>query len=126
MPYYDPATAESAEDYYLGVAADLVQRFAPVPDPEPADYAEKAERAERGIFDWLSSTQGGSLTSVSGAPGSLSFAQLSTVRSIVKDALGIYYIGGAPVDIRRKKAEVDPYFYITPFELRGPYYSYYR
>lgn len=91
MAYYDPATAESEEDFYLAVAEMWVQRLAPVPDPEPVDYADKAERAERLLYNYLSSTQGGSLTSVSASAGSLSFAQKSEVKALVRSTMGPYY-----------------------------------
>lgn len=91
-PYYDPVTAESVEDFYLGVAADMVQRLAPVPDPVPSDYEVKAARAERLLFDYLAGTQGASLTSVSGDPGSLSFTDIDKVKAIVRSSMGSYYV----------------------------------
>lgn len=94
MAYYNPATAESEEDFYLGVASEMVQRFAPVPDPLPVDYAQKAERAERLLFNYLSSTQGASLTSVSAEAGSLSFTDVDTTKAIIRQSMGKYYTAG--------------------------------
>lgn len=102
MGYYFPAAGESVEDFYLGVAAAMVQRFAPVPDPEPADYAERAERAERLLYDYLSSTQGGALTSVSASAGSLGFAQMAAVKALVRDTMGSYYTSGFRSDYIRR------------------------
>ena len=94
MPYFDPATAESEEQHYLKVAADLVQRYAPVPDPEPADYAAKAARAERILLGYLQNTSGGQFSSLSGKAGSLSFRELKAIREVVSGAMGDYYTGG--------------------------------
>ena len=93
MPYYDPETAESTEDFYLGIAADTLQRLAPAPDPLPTPdtYSPRAARGERLLYDYLSSTQGAGITSVSGDPGSVSFASMSAIRDIVRGAMGTYY-----------------------------------
>ncbi len=91
MPYYDPQTAESEEQHYLKLAADEVQRLAPAPNPVTADYTARAARAERLLLTYLSNTQGGSLSSVSGRAGSLSFVQMDVVQRIVRAEMGQYY-----------------------------------
>lgn len=102
MPYFDPVTAESEDAHYLKVAADLVQRFAPVPDPVPGDYAAKAARAERLLLNYLTSTSGGLLTSASISAGSLSFADIKVVKGIVRTTMVPYYTAGqfstAPIE----------------------------
>lgn len=98
MPYSalndarDPALLEEA---YHGAAADAVQRWAPAPVtiPVPDMYSARAARAEMLVFDYLRQTSGGVLTgkSLSGL-GSKSFAgDMSTIKAIVKDAMGAYY-----------------------------------
>lgn len=95
MPYYDPATAESEEQHYLNVAADIVADLAPPPDSETTEYQDKAARAERLLLNYLSSTSGASLTSVGGRSGSLSFTQMEAVRNIVASSMSAYYTGGS-------------------------------
>lgn len=96
MPYYDPATAETEEQHYLKVAADLVQRLAPAPTTVTADYTAKAARAERLLLGYLKATSGGVLSgkSLSGVT-SKSFADAAGVRRIVAQSMGGYYTGGA-------------------------------
>ncbi len=96
MPYFNPATAESEEALYLGVAADVVQQLAPAPDPVPADYPARAARAERLLLGWLRATRGGVLTSksVSGV-ASKAYAKNPEVRALVASAMGPHYAGAA-------------------------------
>jgi hypothetical protein len=98
-PYYDPATAESEQAHYLAVAADLVQRLAPAPDPlpDPDTYSPRAARAERLLLNYLTQTKGGTLSAkggIPGAAGSKTFASEPAVRAIVKGVMGDYYTGG--------------------------------
>lgn len=96
-PYFDPATAEPVEQHYRHVAGELVQSWAPAPDPEPADYPTKAARAERLVYDYLRATGGAVIDSRSlSGVGSKAFNTkgLDTVRRIVADAMGDYYTGG--------------------------------
>lgn len=100
MAYYNPATAESEEAHYLAVAADLVQLYAPTPDPPPTPdtYSPKAARAERLLLNWLTQTSGGVVSgeSLSGV-GSTSYSgeAKKVARQIVRDTMGDYYRGGA-------------------------------
>ncbi len=92
----DPALLEEA---YHEAAADAVQRWAPapVPMPEPDTYSARAARAEMLVFNYLRQTSGGVVTgkSLSGL-GSKSFAgDMSTLKAIVKDAMGLYYRASA-------------------------------
>ena len=78
------------------LAADLVSRWAPVPDPLPSpdDYTPKAKRAELFVGRYLWATQGYiSGRSLSGV-GSRSFKDDKEVRRIVKESMGDYYTAG--------------------------------
>ncbi len=100
-PYFDPdnyTDADATAEDYLAVASDIVQRLAPAPAelPLPEDYASRAARAERLIYNWLVSTRGGTLTGkggIPGATGSKSFAAHETIKSIVSTTMGRYYLG---------------------------------
>jgi hypothetical protein len=76
-------------------AARLVQRFAPVPDPEPADYAEMAADAELEVGRYLFNSQGGSISSLGAEGMSLSLTNLTAVKSIIAQAMGGYSTVGA-------------------------------
>lgn len=103
----DPfATPSQARTFYAGEdttgvlldvpynnAARLVQRYAPVPDPEPADYAEMAAHAELEVGRYLFNSMGGSVSSLSSEAGSLSLTNLSAVMGIVAGTMGDYYTG---------------------------------
>ena len=65
MAYYEPPAADTNRTLYQTIAAGHVQDLAPVPDPEPADYAEKAEAAEFLIYGYLKGTDGGLVRSQS-------------------------------------------------------------
>lgn len=94
MAYYDPNVTQTPEQVFGEVAADLVQRYAPVPDPEPADYPDKAARAEYLVRNYLINTSGGSLASASLARGgSMNFASMSKVQSLVRSVMGAYAAG---------------------------------
>lgn len=115
MPY---ATDDDVREFYagedagdlavetvMGVAADLVQKYAPAPSPLPSpdDYSPRAKRAELLVGRWLWRTEGYvSGKSLSGV-GSRSFDVSGTVVSrIVSEAMGDYagadkaYIGRFP------------------------------
>ena len=103
MAYFDLDTLNDSDatlEDYAATAADLVQRWAPVPDPEPADYPARAARAERLVLNYLMQTAGGVLTgkSISGVT-SKSFASDAGVRSIVARTMGSYYHGTRSVRI---------------------------
>ena len=83
---------ERAEDA-LAMAGDLVERWAPPPDPEPADYDARARRCERMVAAYIFDTQaykpGVSLSGMS-----LSYdVQGQALKGIVRDAMGPYYRG---------------------------------
>lgn len=102
MPYYDPATAESEEEHYLNVAADIVAELAPPPEPETLEYQDKAARAERLLLNWLTATKGGTLTAKGGIPsatGSKTFSEMKVVRSIVRGSMGEFYTGGSVASV---------------------------
>lgn len=113
MPY---ATPSSAREFYglpddasgpifnvpYRNAARLVQKFAPTPDPEPAEYAEAAADAELEVGRYLSNSLGGSLSSLTAPEGGLSFTNLQAVMGIVAGVMGDYYVGGAsPADVAK-------------------------
>ena len=84
-----------AEDDALLVAAELVQRWAPVPSPEPTDYEDKAAAAERLLFRYLRDTSGYvSSKSLEGA-GSKSYTLgIEKLKAIVRQQMGDYFTGG--------------------------------
>lgn len=128
MPYFNPAQPGSDVDFYLGVAADVVQRLAPTPrvtppDTVPLEYMDRAARAERLLYNWLTQTKGGTLTgkSLSGV-SSKAFANQDAVKNIVRTAMAHYYTGGGvAVPIHRPRSRRVPFFVNDPLELRGPF-----
>lgn len=95
LDLYDFRDTDARDEDYLEIASAIVQELAPVPEPEPDDYAPKARAAERLVFNWISSTSGGSLTSKSIAGTiSFSFSDQKVVRRMVKGVMGDYYTGG--------------------------------
>lgn len=136
MAYFDPNVALSDDEYYVDLASDILARLAPVPTPVPpattvdpttmADYAARAERGEKLLFDWLSNTQGGALNGASGAQGSVNFAQLKVVQDIVRQAMGTYFTAQSAVRIKRPRQSSNAIFWTTPYELRGPYWEYFQ
>jgi hypothetical protein len=90
-PYFDPASDDTA-DRYLNTASDLIDKWAPEPNPMTADYPDKRERAEGLLYDYLSGTQGASISSVSASVGSLSFTDIDKLKSIVSQTMGSYYV----------------------------------
>jgi hypothetical protein len=98
-PRYSPAGTLTTEDaLYLQIAADTVERLAPLPDDltsaEEEDYEIRATGAEFLVYTWLSNTTGGSVTSESVSGLSASYAQFTAVQSLVLGAMGDYYTGG--------------------------------
>lgn len=75
-------------------AARLVQQFAAVPDPEPADYAQMAADAELEVGRFLFNSLGGSLSSLTSPEGGLSFTNITAIKSIVAQTMGKYAIVG--------------------------------
>lgn len=97
MPAFDPATAATPEELYAGVATDLVEKYAPEPDPLPSPdtYTPKAKRAQQLIYNWLMSTSGGTVSSESlSGLGSTSYdaKALSVARGIVRDTMPEYVV----------------------------------
>ena len=93
MGYFDPGVLNDPEatlDDYAAIAADAVQKLAPVPTPVPADYPGRAARAERLILNWLQSTSGGLLTSGGASGLSAGFAGMPEVKAIVASSMGSY------------------------------------
>ena len=104
MPYSDIDDIKDADvlaETYHETAADLVQRYAPTPDPLPAPdpYSPRAARAEILITNWLTQTKGGVLSSKSLGAGGYSSSKgftsggLAVVRGIIRDSMGVYYAG---------------------------------
>jgi predicted amidohydrolase YtcJ len=79
----------------LADAADLVQRWAPAPDPEPADYAAKAARAERRLYRYLKETGNSSASGVEGLTDT--YKDMRESRAIVREVMGGYYRGSRAV-----------------------------
>jgi hypothetical protein len=94
VAYYDPEPDTTEEEMYAGLAADELQKLAPVPDPEPDDYAGKAERAEFLIYRYLVGTSGGLLSSKSVAGISKSFNAWQSVKDQVIATMSPYVVGG--------------------------------
>ncbi len=88
----DPALLEEA---YHEAAADAVQHWAPapVPMPVPDTYSPRAARAEILVFNYLQQTSGGVVTaeSLSGVGSSSFVGDMSALKAIVKDAMGVHY-----------------------------------
>jgi len=106
MPYFDIDTLNDAEatlEDYLAIASDMVQKYAPTPDPlpDPDTYSPRAARAERLVLNYLSQTQGfiegASLTGT----GSVSFSEngMKNVKAIVRETMGSYYAAGGSYSI---------------------------
>lgn len=99
-PYYISETTLTAEEeIYLRIAANIVQRLAPL-DTELTgetldDYEVRAADAEYLVWTWLINTTGGSITSDSVAGLSASYTQFAVVREMVSGAMGDYYVDAA-------------------------------
>jgi hypothetical protein len=93
MPYYTPPDASATDLLYSQAAAGYVQDLAPVPDPEPSDYADKAEAAEFLVYNYLKSTGGASVTSESRSGLSRSYASISEIAALIAPVMGEYYEG---------------------------------
>ncbi len=103
MPY---ATSSQAEEYaglsgfeyrdevLLRTAARLVQKHAPAPVPEPADYAQKAADAEVMVFGYLNENTGGKASLSLSSVGSVGYVGHEAVLGIVKEAMGPYTRSG--------------------------------
>lgn len=102
-------------------AAALVQQYAPVPDPEPSDYARMAADAELEVGRYLWDTDSGSVTSQSLPSGSTSFADTGYIKRTVRDLMGIYYTAGTSYPIVGPYRRGYPYFINDPLDLKGPY-----
>ena len=91
-PYYDGS--ESEAELYGRVAAGYVQDLAPVPDPEPSDYAELASSAEYLVYNYLASTKGGALSGRSRSGLSATYADMKRIKALIRPVMGEYYKGG--------------------------------
>lgn len=87
---------DARDQDYLLIASNIVQQLAPVPVvlPVPSDYAPKARAAERLVFNWITSTSGGTVTSEGISGISSSYAEQKVVRSMVRGVMGDYYKSG--------------------------------
>jgi len=101
LPYYTPPDATDEDTLLSRVAAGYVQRYAPVPDPEPDDYADMAEAAEYLVYSYLQSSQGGAVVSQSRSGLSVTYAtgNLSHIRELIAGAMGTYYTSGTSLSI---------------------------
>lgn len=81
------------------LAANLVQRYAPGEelDPVPEDYSTSAAAAELVVGGWLLENQG-RYTSLSGPPGSISYAGLEQIKSLVEFCMPTKYLEGGVAD----------------------------
>lgn len=92
-PYYNPPDPSAADELYSRAAAGYVQDLAPVPSPEPTDYAAKAEAAEFLVYNYLRSTGGGVITSQSRSGLSVSYADVAKIAAIIAPVMGEYFEG---------------------------------
>jgi len=104
-PFYDITAPESEEIHFNRMAAAYVQRLAPVPDPEPDDYADLAASAEYIVFNYLTQTSGASVSSEGVSGISSNYVDFDKIKAIVRPVMGSYYLGGTgafrTVDIER-------------------------
>jgi hypothetical protein len=78
-----------------GLASDAVQHGAPAPDPEGADYAGRAKRAELFVGRYFWQTKG-FISSQGLSSLSMSFdVKGEAIQRVVSQAMGSYYTGGA-------------------------------
>lgn len=96
------SNTQKAQDA-LDAAADLVQEWAPPPDPEPTDYDGKAQRSERALAAWIYDTLGflsGESRSLDVLRRSSSYdAKAEGLQMMVKGIMGKYYVGSRPVGV---------------------------
>jgi hypothetical protein len=90
QPYLDQETEDSL---FRTVAARKVQDLAPVPDPEPTDYAPLAAAAEYLVYNYLTQTSGASVSSEGVSGISSSYVDLSKIEAIVAPVMGEYFVG---------------------------------
>lgn len=107
------ATAEDARNFYAGadasgatlrvpmeLAADLVQRYAPVPSPITTDYPGMAANAELLVGAYLFETQG-YLGGESQEGVSANYLHDGTIFRLVGRAMGAYAASVGRMSIRR-------------------------
>ena len=100
MAYYEPPATDTNRTLYQTIAAGHVQDLAPVPDPEPADYAEKAEAAEFLIYGYLKGTDGGLVKSQSARGLSDSYSDIRAIKDLIRPVMGEYFTGSAGIRMR--------------------------
>lgn len=93
--FFDPTSQQTEAEYFKRMAAAYRQRLAPMPTPEPDDYAELAEAAEYMIFNYLTQTSGGSVTSEGVDEIRSNYVDFEQIKSMVKPIMGNYYTFGA-------------------------------
>jgi hypothetical protein len=89
--FFDPDDQQTEAEYFKRIAAAYRQRLAPMPDPEPDDYAELAEAAEYAVFNYLTQTSGGSVSSEGVSGISSHYVDFAKIKSIVMPIMGSYY-----------------------------------
>ncbi len=94
-PYYDLTGTETEADFFSRIAAAYVQDLAPVPDPEPDDYADMAAAAEYLIYNYLTQTSGASVRSEGVSGISSSYVDFEKIKALVAPVMGPYYEGSA-------------------------------
>ena len=92
-PYYSPVDPTAEQTLYAQAASGYVQNLAPVPDPEPDDYADKAEAAEFLVYKYLVNTDGATVKNWSRSSVSESYGDLSAISSIIAPVMGEYFEG---------------------------------
>lgn len=92
-PYYDLNAPESEAVLFSRIAAGYVQDLAPVPDPEPDDYADKAAAAEYLVYNYLTQTKGAIVSSQSARGLSLTLADRKNVEALIAPVMGTYFAG---------------------------------
>lgn len=94
-PYYSPDDPTAEQTLYAQAASAYVQDLAPVPDPEPDDYADKAEAAEFLVYNYLVGTSGALVTSESARGVSASYATIAAIAALIAPVMGEYFEGPA-------------------------------
>jgi hypothetical protein len=93
--FFDPTSQQTEAEYFKRIAAAYRQRLAPMPDPEPDDYADLAEAAEYAIYNYLTQTSGASVESEGVSGINSKYVDFNTIKNTVKPIMGNYYTYGA-------------------------------
>jgi len=93
-PYYEIGD-ESPQELLGRVAARYVQDLAPAPNPVTPDYRKNAAAAEYLVLDYLMSSKGGSVTSVTVGTASMTFKDIEKIEALIAPVMGEYFVGSS-------------------------------